>query len=250
RERRAVQQQITERAVAELELNGGAAGASAVAVIAGDGWHRGVIGLAASKIAERLNRPCVVISLDDGGVGHGSARSTDRYHLLDGLTSCADLFEGFGGHAHAAGLAIRREHIPELRRRLNEHAASMMRADDLVPTIHIDAELPAEALSLDLYEDLCALEPYGAGWPRPVFLTRDLRVVGEPRVVKERHLKMRAAGADARVHDLIWWGGAETCAATPRPGQRIELAYALEANTWRGETRLQLVVEDMKESDE
>jgi single-stranded-DNA-specific exonuclease len=98
-------------------------------VIAGDGWHRGVIGLAASKIAERLNRPCVVISLD-GEIGHGSARSIEAYHLYDGLESCRDLLEKFGGHSHAAGLSIKRDRIAEFRRRLNEHAASCLTEDD------------------------------------------------------------------------------------------------------------------------
>ncbi|HEV2706523.1 MAG TPA: single-stranded-DNA-specific exonuclease RecJ [Pyrinomonadaceae bacterium] len=249
RERQVVQRQITERALAEYELNGEGVGAS-VAVIAGDGWHRGVIGLAASKIAERLHRPCVVISVDEDGLGHGSARSDDRYHLLDGLTACADLFEAFGGHAHAAGLAIRRENIPELRRRLNEHAAVMMKAEEGgVPVVEIDAELPSEALSLELFDELCALEPFGAGWPTPVFRTADLRVAAEPRIVKERHLKLRVTGADGQTHDAMWWGGAETITATPRPGERIELAYTVEKNTWQGTTQLQLEIVDMKRSD-
>ncbi|HEX7176305.1 MAG TPA: single-stranded-DNA-specific exonuclease RecJ [Pyrinomonadaceae bacterium] len=247
RERQTMQRLITERAVVELETGGFAD--APVAIVAGDGWHRGVIGLAASKICERLGRPTVVISFDEDGHGHGSARSPDGYHLLDGLTTCADLFDGFGGHAHAAGLAIRRENVPELRRRLSEHAARAATAAGpagIAPAVEIDAELSPESLSLELYEELSALEPYGAGWPRPVFLTRDLRVVGEPRVLKERHLKFAVAGDDGRVHSCIWWGAAESITATPRTGERIELAYTLESNTWREETRLQLCVEDMR----
>lgn len=247
RERQVMQRLITERAITELETSGD--DARTVAVVAGDGWHRGVIGLAASKIVGRINRPCIVISLDEDGVGHGSARSTDAYHLLDGLTTCADLLEGFGGHAHAAGLAIRRERIPELRRRLNAHAAALLDEDDLTPTIHIDAELAPAALTLGLYEELTALEPFGKDWPRPVFMTRNLRVVGEPRVIKERHLKFHLAGADGRTHEALWWSGIETNTATPPPGSRIELAYTLETNTWRNETHLQLVIEDMKMGD-
>ncbi|HZB43884.1 MAG TPA: single-stranded-DNA-specific exonuclease RecJ [Pyrinomonadaceae bacterium] len=248
RERRVVQQQITERAIAELEFSDH--GDDRVAVVAGDGWHRGVIGLAASKMVERLRRPAVVISLDADGTGHGSARSTDNFHMLDALTSCADLLEGFGGHAHAAGLAVRRENVAELRRRLNEHAAAHLSEDDLQPGLQVDMELPAEALSLELCDELARLEPFGAGWPNPVFATGDLRVVGEPRVVKERHLKLHVAAADGRTHEAIWWGGVEKVTATPRAGERIEMAYRLEANTWRDECRLQLVVEDVKKSDE
>ncbi|MET0623398.1 MAG: single-stranded-DNA-specific exonuclease RecJ [Pyrinomonadaceae bacterium] len=246
RERRDVQQRVTERAVAELELNG--QGETSVVVVAGDGWHRGVIGLAASKIAERLQRPAVVISLDEDGTGHGSARSGEGFHMLDALTGCADILEAFGGHAHAAGLSVRRENVAELRRRLNEHASRVMREEDGQPSLEYDLELPADELSLDLCAELEALEPFGAGWPKPVFVTRNLRVVGEPRVLKERHLKFGVLAA-GRVQDCIWWGGAERDAATPRPGAGIELAYSVEANCWNGNTRLQLVVEDLKESD-
>ncbi|HEX8338328.1 MAG TPA: single-stranded-DNA-specific exonuclease RecJ [Pyrinomonadaceae bacterium] len=248
RERRDVQQQVTERAVAELELSG--QGETSVVVVAGDGWHRGVIGLAASKIAERLQRPAVVISLDEDGTGHGSARSGDGFHMLDALTQCADILEAFGGHAHAAGLGVRRENVAELRRRLNEHAARIAceGGGDGRPCLEYDMELPADALSLDLCGELEALEPFGAGWPRPVFVTKNLRVVGEPRVLKERHLKFGVA-AGGRVHDCLWWGGAERAAATPRPGARIELAYSVEANCWNGNTRLQLVVEDLREGE-
>src|SRR5215203_638254 len=137
RERRDVQQRVTERAVAELELSG--QDVTGVVVVAGDGWHRGVIGLAASKIAERLQRPAVVISLDEDGTGHGSARSGDGFHMLDALTECADILEAFGGHAHAAGLAVRRENVAELRRRLNEHAARVMcEGEDGQPCLEYD----------------------------------------------------------------------------------------------------------------
>jgi single-stranded-DNA-specific exonuclease len=244
RERQVVQQQVTERAVAELELSG--QDMTSVIVVAGDGWHRGVVGLAASKIVEKLGRPTVVISLDEDGTGHGSARSTESFHMLDALTACADLLENFGGHAHAAGLGVRRENVAELRRRLNEHAAGLVREDGGVPGLEVDVELPAHELGLELCTQLDSLEPFGAGWPRPIFTTRDLRVVGEPRVMKERHLKFNVNTADGRVHECIWWSGVERATATPRAGSRIELAYSVEANCWNGRTHLQLVVEDLK----
>src|SRR5712691_9830294 len=112
-ERKEAQREIFNRAVEEFESGVDRDTQTHAAVIAGDGWHRGVIGLAASKIAERLNRPCVVISLE-GDVGHGSARSIEAYHLFDGLTSCRDLLEKFGGHSHAAGLRSE-EHTSELQ---------------------------------------------------------------------------------------------------------------------------------------
>lgn len=247
RERQAVQQQVTELAVAELEL--GAQGATSVIVVAGDGWHRGVVGLAASKIAEKLQRPTVVISLDEDGTGHGSARSTESFHMLDALTACADILENFGGHAHAAGLGVRRENVAELRRRLNANADELVREESDEPCLEFDLELEAGELDLELCGELESLEPFGAGWPRPIFVTRGLRIVGEPRVMKERHLKFNVNTPDGRVHECIWWGGVEKATATPRPGASIELAYSIEANFWNGRTRLQLVVEDLKASD-
>ncbi len=245
-ERQQVQREIFQRAIAELQATGGAEAHSHVAVIAGDGWHRGVIGIAASKIAERINRPCVVISLE-GEIGHGSARSIEAYHLLNGLTGCADLFEKFGGHSHAAGLTIKRECIPELRRRLNEHAASCLSPEDLVPALAIDGELPVDSVTLGLAEELRVLEPFGAGNPRPVFVSRNLRLTGEPRVIKERHLKLQLAGAHGRALEAIWWGGTEELdGQTLEADARIELAYTIEPNTWNGTKRLQLVVKDLK----
>ena len=245
RERQTVQAEITRRALAELSVDETMVD-SHVAVIAGENWHRGVIGIAASKVSERINRPCVIISIEDG-VGHGSARSIECYHLLDGLTTCADLFEKFGGHSHAAGLTIRGERIAELRRRLNEHAASLIKDEDLQPVLHVDLELPASALTLQFAQELSALEPYGAGNARPVFVTRSFRIAGEPRVMKNRHLKLFVSGAAGRTLETVWWGGVEELdGQTLRAGDRIEMAYTVEQNTWRGETRLQLCVQDLK----
>jgi len=245
RERMEAQREIFNRAIEEFESSGTDMSLCYAAVIAGDDWHRGVIGLAASKIAEKLNRPCVVISLD-GDTGHGSARSIEAYHLFDGLTSCRDLLEKFGGHSHAAGLSIRRDRIEEFRRRLNEHAASCLTEDDLAPSLSIDAELDATELGFQLSKDLRSLEPFGAGNPRPVFVTRRFRVLSEPQIIKEQHLKLRVSGANDRPMEAIWWRGVEEVARSPRMNDYIDLAYEFEANRWQGDIRLQLNVQDMR----
>jgi len=241
-ERKTVQQQIIDLAVAEL---GDTKEQSFVAVIAGEGWHRGVIGIAASKIAERLNRPCVVLSVD-GEVAHGSGRSIQAYHLLNGLTACSDLFEKFGGHSHAAGITIRPERIAEFRRRLNEHAASCLAPEDLEPSVNIDLELMAESLTFPLARELEALEPFGAGNPRPVFMTKNLRSLSEPVVIKDRHLKMRLAGPQNRPVEAVWWNCIESPGQTPELKGSIELAYTIETNVWNGDYRMQLNVLDMR----
>jgi single-stranded-DNA-specific exonuclease len=244
-ERKQVQQEIFERAIAELESGDHGSEQTHVAVIAGEGWHRGVIGIAASKIAERINRPCVVISVE-GEIGHGSARSIEAYHLLNGLTECADLFEKFGGHSHAAGITIQSGHIPALRRRLNAHAAANLSEEQLQPSVRIDAELPAEAITFQLADQLSALEPFGAGNPRPVFLTRNLRVMAAPLVLKEQHLKLRLAGPGGRPLETIWWRSVEAMEQLPPVNASVEMAYAIETNTWNDEVRLQLNVADLR----
>lgn len=245
-ERQKIQREITELALLEYVENGGSEKQSHVAVVAGEGWHRGVIGLAASRIAEKLYRPSIVISIEDG-VGHGSARSIAGYHLLKGLDSCADLFEQFGGHAAAAGLKIRAENIEKLRESLNQHCAGVLTDDDLVPELKIDAEVSSATMSLSVVEELKMLEPFGAGNTKPVFATKDLFLVDEPFVMKDKHLKMRLADAKGKTFEAVWWDGVDKSKGqTLKPKTRIELAYTPEANTWQGNTRLQLVVEDLR----
>ena len=240
-ERKAVQQEIIDLAVAELKDPSD----SYVAVIAGEGWHRGVIGIAASKIAERLNRPCVVLSVD-GEVAHGSGRSIPAYHLLNGLTACSDLFEKFGGHSHAAGITIRPERIEEFRRRLNEHAGLCLTPQDLEPSVNIDLELRAENVTFSLARELDALEPFGAGNPRPVFVTRNLRCLSEPMLLKDRHLKFRVAGPQNRPLEAVWWNCIENAGQTPQLNGSIEVAYTLETSAWNGDYKMQLNVLDLR----
>lgn len=241
-ERKQVQQEIVDLAIAELESAKTEPGNSYVAVITGDGWHRGVIGIAASKIAERINRPCVVLSID-GEVAHGSGRSIEPYHLLNGLTACADLFEKFGGHSHAAGITIKPDRIAELRRRLNDHAASCLTTEDLQPCVYIDAELPTQEITFELVSELQALEPYGAGNSRPVFLARNLCILSEPRLIGQRHLKLCVAGPKGRPLETIWWQGAERMSAVKNGS---EMAYTIETSSWTGEKFLQLSVQDVR----
>ncbi|HXL81624.1 MAG TPA: single-stranded-DNA-specific exonuclease RecJ [Pyrinomonadaceae bacterium] len=241
-ERQEVQRQIVELAARELEAGAQDKANSYVAVIAGEGWHRGVIGIAASKISERINRPCVVLSIEDD-IAHGSARSIEPYHLLNGLTSCADLFDKFGGHSHAAGITLKRDRIAELRRRLNQHAAAHLSDEDLQPCLYIDAELPTDEISFELVAQLNALEPYGAGNSRPTFLARNLCIVAEPRLIGERHLKLNVCGPQGRPLETIWWNGAEKMAALKNGA---EMVYTVETSKWNGETFLQLSVQDVR----
>jgi single-stranded-DNA-specific exonuclease len=242
RERQQVQQQITELALMETEN----LAATKFVVVAGEGWHRGVIGLAASRIAERLHRPTIVLSMENG-YGHGSARSIANYHLLNALESCPELFEQFGGHAAAAGMKIRAENLDALRDALNRYADRTLTDEQLQPKLFIDARISPQTLDLKLVAELSMLEPFGAGNPKPVFVTSGLSVRDTPLVMKDKHLKLWLTDGGGRRFEAVWWDGVERSAErTLDPGSRIEVAYTVEANIWQGNARLQLVVEDVR----
>lgn len=246
RERQRVQKMISEFALQEYIDGGGRERQPYVAVVAGEGWHRGVIGLASSRITDKLYRPSLVISLEDG-IGHGSARSIDGFNLHDALENCKELFEKFGGHAAACGFTLLEENIDPLRERLNEYAARMLSENDLVPELRIDAAVQSGTLTLELVDDLKRLEPYGAGNPKPKFVTGGLTLAGDPFVMKQKHLKLRLVDEAGRPFEAVWWDGVDKShGQTPAAGDRIELAYTPEANNWQGNTRLQLVVEDLR----
>jgi single-stranded-DNA-specific exonuclease len=251
-ERQQMQKKISELALTEYIENGGSKHQKHVAVVAGEGWHRGVIGLASSRISDKIYRPSLVISIEDG-IGHGSARSIANYHLLNGLDSCAELFEKFGGHAAACGFTIKQENIDALRIKINEHAAQHLSDEDLIPEVRVDAEISSQTLNLDLVNALKKLEPFGQGNPKPKFLTKDLFLVGEPFVMKEKHLKLKLQDAKGKQFEAVWWDGVDKSATnigqTLERNSRIELVYSPEANSWNGNTRLQLVVEDLKVSE-
>ena len=244
RERQQTQQRITELAFAEAAEHGTAN----FVVVAGEGWHRGVIGLAASRIAEKLYRPTIVLSIEDG-MAHGSARSIPGFHVLNALEAADDLFEQFGGHRAAAGMTIASERIPELRKRLSEYADNFLSDDDLVPGLSVDAVLLPETIDLRLLEALSALEPFGQGNPKPVFVTKNLFLREDPFVMKDKHLKLKLVSESGRQLEAVWWDGVDRSKGrTLRRGSRIELAYVLEVNNWQGNRKIQLVVEDFREA--
>jgi single-stranded-DNA-specific exonuclease len=242
RERQKIQQQITDLALLATEdLK-----ETRFVVVAGEGWHRGVIGLAASRIAERLYRPTIVLSTENG-TAHGSARSIGSFHLLNALECCGDLFDQFGGHAAAAGMKIGSANIDKLRAALNSYALKMLSDDDLCPILHIDARVSSDTLGLGLIEELSRFEPFGAGNPKPVFATGGLRLRSDPLVMKEKHLKLWLEDNENKRFEAVWWDGVDRSKGqTLTAGSRIEVAYTAEANVWQGNTRLQLVVQDLR----
>jgi len=159
-------------------------------VIDGDGWHRGVIGITATRIVERYCRPTLVICRD-GSEAYGSGRSIRAFHLLNALESCALLFTRFGGHAHAVGFSMPAANLPELCAHLDTYARTKLTLEDFEPTLDLDAELSFEQITPDLFHAIHRLEPFGMGNPEPVFASRNLVLMAPPRVMKEKHVKLK-----------------------------------------------------------
>ena len=159
-------------------------------VIDGEGWHRGVIGITATRVVERYGRPALVISRD-GEQAHGSGRSISSFHLLNALESCAGLFTRFGGHSHAVGFSLPAEHVPELRAHLDAYARARLTPADFEPMLNYDADLSLEQVTAELFQAIHRLQPFGVGNPQPVFTAREVRLVAPPRVLKDKHVKLK-----------------------------------------------------------
>ena len=155
----------------------------------GEGWHRGVVGIVASRVLQRYHRPAVVLGVENG-VAQGSGRSTDAFHLLDALESMRELFVKFGGHAHAAGLTLREEHLEAFRTRLGEYAAARLSEEDLRPVVEVDGILEPGEVDERLLFALERIAPFGMENPRPLFAFREAGLAGPPQLWKEKHLKI------------------------------------------------------------
>ncbi len=206
-------------------------------VVDGEGWHRGVIGICATRVVERYHRPALVFSCADGEA-HGSGRSIGPFHLLEALESCPELFTRFGGHSHAVGCTLPVERLPELRAWLDGYARQRLTPADFVPVLEYDAEISLEDVRHDFWLALQRLEPFGAGNPVPVFVARNAKLVQPARVLKEKHLKLRVVpggpppnGRSQRAHDVLAWRMAERAAQDPLlAGDVLDLAFTVDYN--------------------
>ena len=175
-------------------------------VIDGDGWHRGVIGITATRVVERYGRPALVVSRD-GEEAHGSGRSIAPFHLLNALESCRDLFTRYGGHSHAVGFALHSSRIPELKIQLDAYARRHLTLADFEPLLHCDAELSLGQVTPELFHLVSRLEPFGVGNPEPVFAATGTRMMAPPRVLKEKHVKLKLTPTESREQGTENWRG-------------------------------------------
>ena len=221
-----------------------AVGAHNVLVVGGAGWHRGVIGIAASKLVDTYHKPAIVLSIE-GEVAHGSCRSIPDFDLLAALEHCSDLFIKFGGHKQAAGLTMEAARVPEFRSRINAYADEVIEPDQLRPRLRIDAPLSLKAITHDLMRGLDQLGPFGLANPRPVFHASGVQLVDGPRTIKDRHLKMTFA-QDGRRFRAMAWRAIERAGFLEQNRGGINLAFSLDKNEYQGETYLELTIADFK----
>jgi single-stranded-DNA-specific exonuclease len=219
-------------------------GARSVLVVAGQGWHRGVIGIVASKLVDAFHRPAIVLSID-GDVAHGSCRSIPVFDMLGALERCAPIMMRFGGHRQAAGLTMEAGRVRELRLAVNAVADETLGPDDLMPRLFIDGDLTFRGINGAVASGIASLAPFGAGNPRPVFATHGVEVIDGPRKLKDRHLKM-ALKQDGRIFRAIAWRAAERHDYIAEHKAALDIAFSLDQNQYNGETFVELTVSDLK----
>jgi single-stranded-DNA-specific exonuclease len=243
-ERRALEESMAAEALEAVDADGGAAAEPAI-VVARDGWHPGIVGIVAARLAERHHRPALVIALD-GDLGRGSGRSVPGMDLHAALSSCAELVETFGGHAGAVGLTVRRERVPVLARRLCVAVRRLAPAEVLDRALDLDAEVALSAVTPALASALAVLEPHGAGNPEPVLLARRVEVhgvglLGDPA---RPHLKLRLR-QDGRTLPAMGFGLGHL---PVHVGDRLEVAFTPRLSRWQGVERLRLEILDVRRS--
>ena len=221
-------------------------------VIDGEGWHRGVIGITATRVVERYGRPALVVSRD-GEDAHGSGRSIPAFHLLNALESCGPLFSRYGGHAYAVGFSLPSSRLPELQAHLDAYARARLCLADFEPALKIDAELPLEKVTPDLSNAVAMLEPFGAGNPEPVFYASTARLMAPPKILKDKHVRLKlSAGGQSGwrgsvTHNAVGWRLAERILEEKLlPGDLLEIAFTLDHNEHPEFGGIELSLRDFK----
>ncbi|HXW91404.1 MAG TPA: single-stranded-DNA-specific exonuclease RecJ [Terriglobales bacterium] len=241
-------------------------------VVDGEDWHRGVIGITATRIVERYGRPTLVVS-KNAQEAHGSGRSIPQFHLLNALESCRELFSRYGGHAHAVGFSMPQAHLPELSRRIEEYARRSLTLADFEKVLELDGELSIDQVTPELYQALQLLEPFGVGNQGPVFAAHNLRLAGAP-LIRDRQAKLKLAwnGERADAHQLgprchpdsraenwrravtysaLAWNMSDRVAeAQLRAGDTLDVAFSLDHNPHPEFGGLELVLRDFKKTGE
>ncbi len=216
-------------------------------ILASENWHPGVIGIAASKIVDTYHRPTILIALD-GGMGKGSGRSIDRFHIYQALEECSKLFSGFGGHKAAAGLSIEPEKIPVFKSKFFQIAARDLTPDDLIPTLKADAEINLDELDIDLVKRMESMSPFGISNPRPSFVAIGVKPAGElKRMGSEKdHIKFPVKNKRGVWMEVVGFYMGKAFGKVDMKNCTLDILFTPQINEWRGRETLQLKLSDCR----
>ena len=227
--------EIEETIIPELDLDN-----KKIIVLAKTGWHKGVMGIVASKLLDRHRRPCLLLSVE-GDTASGSGRSIDGFNLFKALSRMEDMLEKFGGHYHAAGCTLKVSDIDDFRKGLEQIANEELRDEDFIPCISVDTEIALSDLTLESVAEIRSLEPFGSGNPEPIFYSGGLQVL-DSRVVGEKHLILRVMQGKS-VLDAM---GFNLSHLPPINQKTVNMVYSPEINSWNGYKKVRLKIVDLE----
>lgn len=236
--RQSVEAAITSQAIRSIEENGYKY--DRVLVVSGEGWHSGVIGIVAARLVEKYGKPAIVIAIDDDGA-KGSARSLGDFSMYDALRSCENMLTHFGGHMLAAGMGIEKDRIDEFRKAVNEYASHIHMP---FPTLRLDCKLNPAYISVDLANNLSAMEPYGNGNDQPLFGLFGMSVNSVYPIGDGKHLRMTLSKGDTSISVVKF--GTSINDFPFVPGDKVDIAAKLERNEYKGEIRTSVQMRDIR----
>ena len=245
KERQAAENEILQQALAVLRKEYNPI-EDKIIVLAGEGWHHGVIGIVSSRICDRYACPTILIAVD-GEVGKGSGRSMAGFNLFEALSDSAPLLEKFGGHELAAGLTIPKKNIEEFKARVHAYADAHIHPGDLMPLVHIDCAITPAYITESSVEGLSALEPFGMKNPQPVFSMENLYVEDITPISSDRHVRLTLTKDGVSYTAMLFGTGAGGCGFAQ--GNFVDAAFHLEINEYRGRKTVQLVLKDIRLSE-
>lgn len=246
RQRQQMEQEILQQVTAQIEQDK-AYQKKKVLVIAGEGWHQGVIGIVASRIKERYHKPTIIITCTEG-MGKGSGRSIPHFNLFEALQNCGALLEQFGGHEQAAGITVKQENIPALEEQLNIYADAHLTAADMQPELRLEFEWQPECLTQQAVEELNRLEPCGTDNPAPCFSISGAKLRVKRKLSGDKHLKLLVEAGGVQLEAIGF--GMGTAADGLLEGDVLSLAGSLSVHEWEGQRTLQCTLKDMKLQEE
>ena len=244
RERQEVEKQIFEAAIEKLEEDRLDLARDAAIVVGARGWHPGVLGIVASRIARRYHRPAIVIGFDKNGLGKGSGRSIEGLNLVEALSCCAEGLDKFGGHEMAAGLALREENFDLFAEGFRKAARELLSDEALQPCVRLDHEVAFTELDMNFLQWHEMLQPFGNGNPQPLLLAREVQPVAPPRVVNEKHLILRLRQGD-RHRRAVYFDGV----TNPLPRAPWDIAFRIRADDYEGETLIAMQIEAVRQAE-